>query len=157
MMIQTVLLPGAVGADRWQPVVSPYHLRPAIKVRRTKPLPSQMSLPGMGPTEDSGTTLLLPAEDESARCGERRGGPQPTCPNCGGREFDEDGDCTSCWEPGVVEPPYGRRKATRSQLSLHPPPAGQQEKVHAQGLAGRRPSTRTYPGAARPSTHAPGR
>ena len=29
--------------------------------------------------------------------------PQPTCPNCGGVEFDEDGDCTSCWEPGVVE------------------------------------------------------
>jgi hypothetical protein len=24
------------------------------------------------------------------------------CPNCGGTEFDEDGDCAVCFEPGVI-------------------------------------------------------
>ena len=28
--------------------------------------------------------------------------PAATCPNCGGTEFDEDGDCVECWEPGVA-------------------------------------------------------
>ena len=27
----------------------------------------------------------------------------PVCPNCGGREFDEDGDCTACHEPEIAE------------------------------------------------------
>ncbi len=27
----------------------------------------------------------------------------PTCPNCGHAEFDEDGDCAKCREPGVVK------------------------------------------------------
>src|SRR5574340_162192 len=26
-----------------------------------------------------------------------------TCPECGGHEFDADGDCTGCWEPGVAK------------------------------------------------------
>jgi hypothetical protein len=108
MMVQTVLLPDAVGADRWQPVVPAFRLRPAIKVRRVKPLLGQMFLPGIGPTEDNGAALLPSDEDELAICGESGGGLQPTCPNCGGMEFDEDGDCTTCWEPGVVKP-AGRR------------------------------------------------
>jgi hypothetical protein len=29
------------------------------------------------------------------------------CPNCGGTEFDADGDCVGCWEPGVVRPAVG--------------------------------------------------
>jgi len=33
--------------------------------------------------------------------------PGAICPNCGGTEFDTDGDCTSCWEPGVVKPDAG--------------------------------------------------
>jgi hypothetical protein len=27
--------------------------------------------------------------------------PGPACPNCGGTNFDEDGDCTKCWEPNA--------------------------------------------------------
>jgi hypothetical protein len=102
-MDQLLLLPDCAAKDRWQPVVPPFRVRPAIKVRRAKPLPGQLCLPGMEPTEDDGMSLLLSGEDELALCGEAGGGPQPRCPNCGGMEFDEDGDCTSCWEPGVVE------------------------------------------------------
>jgi hypothetical protein len=105
MMIQTVLLPDAIGTDRWQPVVSAFRLRPAIKIRRTKPLPGQMFLPGMEPAAEGGE-ISLPPDNAS----DFRGEPitvaactQPRCPNCGGTEFDEDGDCTSCWEPGVIE------------------------------------------------------
>jgi hypothetical protein len=52
-------------------------------------LPGQLFLPGMESMQDSK---------------EVSDGDQPsTCPNCGGTEFDEDGDCTSCWEPAVVK------------------------------------------------------
>ena len=34
-------------------------------------------------------------------------GTVPTCPNCGATEFDSDGDCVTCWEPGIV--PVGGR------------------------------------------------
>ena len=30
-------------------------------------------------------------------------GSSPQCPNCGATEFDEDGDCAVCLEPGVIE------------------------------------------------------
>ena len=44
-----------------------------------------------------------PCGQEAASLGDEPScGLQPVCPNCGGVEFDEDGDCTSCWEPGVV-------------------------------------------------------
>jgi hypothetical protein len=52
-----------------------------------KYLPGQRLLPGM---EDEG---------QSAASGEA--GP-PVCPNCGSTEFDEDGDCAACLEPGVI-------------------------------------------------------
>jgi len=90
-MIQTALLPDCDAQDRWQPVVRPYRLRPAIEIRRTKPLPGQMLLPGMEPTEDDGRSPLPPDEDDLAPCEEPSGGtgrPQPTCPNCGGTEFE---------------------------------------------------------------------
>lgn len=106
-MIQTVLLPDCAAKNRWQPVVQPYRVRPAIKVRRIEPLPGQLLLPGMAPTEDDDRSPVPPDEDELARCGEAGGGPQPTCPNCGGMEFDEDGDCKRCWEPAVVKPAGG--------------------------------------------------
>ena len=43
----------------------------------------------------------------------------PICPNCGGREFDEDGDCIGCHEPEVahVEPSVeDRMKEANSKL-----------------------------------------
>lgn len=27
---------------------------------------------------------------------------RPVCPHCGGIEFDEEGDCVACLEPGVA-------------------------------------------------------
>jgi hypothetical protein len=65
-----------------------------------------MFLPGMVPGDEVGETLSPPDEEDQARCHESScpvAASQPVCPNCGGTEFDEDGDCTSCWEPGVVE------------------------------------------------------
>ena len=44
--------------------------------------------------------------------------PQPTCPNCGGGAFDEDGDCTSCWEPGVVKVVRRRRRRRQNPYSV---------------------------------------
>ena len=106
-MIQTTLLADYAAKDRWQPVVQPFRPRSAIKVRRTKPVPGQLILPGMELTEDSREVALPDQEDDLALCEGPSGsaaGPQPTCPNCGGMEFDEDGDCMSCWEPAVARP-----------------------------------------------------
>jgi hypothetical protein len=61
-----------------------------------KYLPGQLPLPGMGEEEA-----------QSARSAEA--GP-PVCPNCGSKEFDEDGDCAVCLEPGVI-PTSGKRGA----------------------------------------------
>jgi hypothetical protein len=66
----------------WRPVAA-YRL-PPVKVSRTrKSLPGQM--------------LFWDREPEPQ-------GPRPArpvCPHCGGIEFDEDGDCTNCLEPGA--------------------------------------------------------
>ena len=86
-MVQTVLLPDCAAKDRWQPVVQPYRPRPAIKVGRIVPLPGQLLLPGMEPTDDDGRFSLPPDEDELDLCEEAGGGPQPTCPNCGGSRY----------------------------------------------------------------------
>jgi hypothetical protein len=58
-----------------------------------KYLPGQRLLPGMEIEAQSATP------DEAGR---------PVCPNCGSKEFDEDGDCAVCLEPGVI-PTGGRR------------------------------------------------
>ena len=105
-MIQSALLPNCTAGDRWQPVVPPFRPRRLVRITNRGPLPGQLHLPGMGFTDDRGEVFLPPDEDDAAVCGKAAGAaacPQPTCPNCGGREFDEDGDCMSCWEPGVVE------------------------------------------------------
>jgi hypothetical protein len=52
-----------------------------------KYLPGQLLLPGM--------------EDEAQSVTSDEAGP-PVCPNCGSKEFDEDGDCAVCLEPGVI-------------------------------------------------------
>ena len=110
-MGQTLLLPDCNATDRWQPVVPSFRLRPLTRNARWNPLPGQLILPGMGLADDGGEVLLPTGEDDAALRGEADNAvssPQPTCPNCGGTEFDEDGDCTSCWEPGVVKPAGGR-------------------------------------------------
>jgi hypothetical protein len=52
-----------------------------------KYLPGQLPLPGM--------------EDEAPPATSAEAGP-PVCPNCGSKEFDEDGDCALCLEPCVI-------------------------------------------------------
>jgi hypothetical protein len=116
-MAQTLLLPDCDAQDRWQPAVPPFRPRPLAGVSRRKPLPEQLFLPGIVPTDEGGSVLRLPGEDDQALCqGPSDGVPasKPICPNCGGVEFDEDGDCTACWEPEVVVPAGGRRRIRRT-------------------------------------------
>ena len=105
-MIQTALLPNYAAKYRWQPVVPPFRPRPLARITKRRPLPSQLCLPGMGLSDDSGEDLRPRDGDSAVICREADAATvcaQPSCPNCGGREFDDDGDCTACWEPGVVE------------------------------------------------------
>jgi hypothetical protein len=75
----------------WHPMIPLYRPHPLARIRPRKPLPGQMCLPGMELVD-----VERPCSPTS--------GTEAVCPNCGGTEFDEDGDCTACWEPGVVEP-----------------------------------------------------
>lgn len=104
-------------AYRWRPAVSPYRPRGISRIRSRKPLAGQMLLPGIESAEQSspaGETLdtearppdALPAHDDG-----HADTPGLACPNCGSTQFDEDGDCIHCWEPGVVgtdTPPNAR-------------------------------------------------
>ena len=111
-MGQTLLLPGCDAKDRWRPIVPLFRPRLIAGIVRRKPLPGQMLLPGMGGTEDNEKAFHRD-DDESALAEEPNGetaNPQPTCPNCGAAEFDEDGDCTRCWEPAVVRPVARKRE-----------------------------------------------
>ena len=79
-------------------------------------MPRQLYLPGMGPAVDGGEASPLP-DDDASICMEPAGATactQPRCPNCGGTAFDGDGDCTRCWEPGVVLPAGGRSRTRQS-------------------------------------------
>lgn len=75
---------GRTGPYRWRPAVAPFRPPRAARARPRKSAPGQMLLPGIEspapPSPASGTV----------------------CPNCGGTEFDDDGDCVRCWEPGVA-------------------------------------------------------
>jgi hypothetical protein len=105
-------------AYRWRPAVSPYRPRGISGIRPRKPLPGQMVLPGIECGEESSPAEgAVDAENRLTDPGKVPGrkhnaGPfAPACPNCGSTEFDEDGDCIHCWEPGVVQtdtPPKAR-------------------------------------------------
>lgn len=93
----------------WRPVVFPYRPHVAPRARARKPLPGQRYLPGLEPSEPASECSLTTAKDENiAELQERTdaSGTAVRCPNCGSSDFDDDGDCTNCWEPGVVRP-YG--------------------------------------------------
>ncbi len=95
---------------RWRPAVSPYRPPGIARVRARKSLPGQMLLPGIestepsSPTGERAVTRAPPSDSVQAHDGGREAPPKPglACPNCGATEFDEDGDCIHCWEPGVV-------------------------------------------------------
>lgn len=84
-MTEPETLPSESDQGPWRPVVA-YRLPPVRVPRARKSLPGQMLL----------------WDREPGPQGPRPG--RPVCPHCGGIEFDEDGDCTSCLEPGVAPP-----------------------------------------------------
>ena len=96
---------------RWRPAVVPFRPGGIRRIRARRPLPGQMSLPGIeSPDESPPTAERTDDESRPVDTAEIPGGgssadasqPGLTCPNCGGTEFDEDGDCIRCWEPGVA-------------------------------------------------------
>ena len=96
---------------RWRPAVAPYRPRGISGARPRAPLPGQRMLPGMEsdeqplPAGESGDAEAPPADSLQAHPPSQADSPAPTltCPNCGSTEFDEDGDCIRCWEPGVAQ------------------------------------------------------
>ena len=96
---------------RWRPAVTPFRPQGVRRLRRRRPAAGQMLLPGIELGEESAQAAEPIATDtdpihapevptrstEAEAC-------KPTlhCPNCGATEFDEDGDCIKCWEPGVA-------------------------------------------------------
>lgn len=107
-----MLTPGLfVGIDLderpWRPVVSPYRPRAVACRRQRRPLQGQMWLPGMAIELGEVTTRDKDGGKDGSAI--RKPGCRATavCPNCAGITFDEEGDCTTCWEPGVVRPESG--------------------------------------------------
>ena len=97
--------------SRWRPAVAPFRPRAALTIRSGRPLPGQMVLPGIeageglpqtdepaGNESHTSYATKVPSGGSRMKALERA----PACPNCGATDFDEDGDCTSCWEPSVV-------------------------------------------------------
>ncbi len=76
----------------WRPAIAPYRPRlPGTRAERSSP--GQRMLPGI---EASDADVPRDVEAQLPKSSEA------VCPNCGGTTFDQDGDCTACWEPGVV-------------------------------------------------------
>ena len=127
-MIQARLFQDHADEDRWEPLVPPYRSRQVVSMRTRKPLAGQKLLPCMeweaaspapGPGSGEGGPV---ASTQGGYCQETAatvisGG--AVCPNCGGMEFDADGDCTSCWEPGVVRPVTGSGSMEDNELPAH--------------------------------------
>jgi hypothetical protein len=92
---------------RWRPATGLFRPArpPRIKARRS--LPGQKFLPGLEREEDHGPPPQTVAQGKGRPIdvGHTAGkaGSPPACPNCGATEFDEDGDCAACLEPGVIE------------------------------------------------------
>lgn len=105
-MFQDILDSGG-SKTPWRPVVEPWRPPKVRKIRSRMALPGQQYLPGMGLFDDfagSASRRREGAADKSV-CKptvERLCLGMPSCPNCGGTEFNSDGDCTRCWESGAV-------------------------------------------------------
>ncbi len=75
--------------------------------------------------QTSAPTGEMPAQDSAALAEaspvstDSDQSPQATCPNCGGTEVDEDGDCAKCHEPNIAgnprKPAKGGKKARASK------------------------------------------
>lgn len=92
----------ALDEKPWRPVAPPYRPRSIAAPRPRRPLSGQMWLPGMEPEARD----LTAKERDDPNSGSAHREPSylipAVCPNCGGTTFDEDGDCTTCWEPRVI-------------------------------------------------------
>jgi hypothetical protein len=108
-MVQNMLFGIETAKDRWRSVVPPYRPRGLPRITAPKPLPGQLSLPGIEREEElGGNEPVSEVVDQEIDAYEP--GISTACPNCGGTEFDEDGDCTCCWEPAVIRPVTRRRQ-----------------------------------------------
>ena len=127
-MIQARLFQDHADEDRWEPLVQPYRSRQVVSMRTRKPLARQKLLPYMdwdgvspapqpGSGEGGSAASTLGVHCQGATRAAIPGG--AVCPNCGGTEFDTDGDCTSCWDPGVVGPIAGSGSMEESELPTH--------------------------------------
>ncbi len=105
-------------AYRWRPAVAPFRPGGIRRIRARRPLPGQMSLPGLESADEPAPTAEQTGDERRPdAAAEVPGGsssadaPPPglVCPHCGGTEFDEDGDCIRCWEPGVAPGNAGPR------------------------------------------------
>ncbi len=80
-------------ADRWRPLVGPYRKPLFARMKPRRSLPGQLFLPGIDEVEKHAARHALKSDEKALH--------EIICPNCGGTDFDEDGDCTGCWEPGI--------------------------------------------------------
>lgn len=108
-MVQTKLLQDTTTEDRWRPIVPLYRPRSIARIRPRQSLPGQLFLPGMEPLERSCEVVdealpETPQVDANQNTCNAQLPARPTCPNCGGQQFDEGGDCRSCRAPAVVRP-----------------------------------------------------
>lgn len=94
----------------WRPLVAPLRIWSIPKSRTRRPLLGQLCLPGMEMEQGAITESSTTAVGDMVETG------QAICPNCGWTEFNEEGDCTRCWEPDVV-PPVGPDGVRRLPLS----------------------------------------
>jgi hypothetical protein len=98
---------------RWRPAMGLFRPARPSRIKAEPSLPGQKFLPGMECEGDHGPPPETVPEGKLRRIDvghtADKAGALPTCPHCGATEFDEDGDCAVCLEPGVIEvDPHGR-------------------------------------------------
>lgn len=101
---------------RWRSAVASFRPPGRRRSRTPRPMPEQMMLPGMEVETESlqEDEAVDRAGQGPAKADPHAAVPDPhfspsdlVCPNCGATDFDDDGDCVRCWEPGVVRTDAG--------------------------------------------------
>jgi hypothetical protein len=87
----------------WSPAMMAQHIGCSVSlvnsVRREQGKNFTANIPSLG----SGRRFQNASQPDSGESQEPGQAPQTaTCPNCGGKSFDADGDCTTCREPHVI-------------------------------------------------------
>jgi hypothetical protein len=91
---------------RWRPTVASYRPNRPRRINTPCPLQGQPFLPGLEAEGGTAPAAPNPVRAPRAASANRPQTPAGTracqCPHCGATEFDEDGDCAVCLEPGVI-------------------------------------------------------